>query len=61
MKEKIYVWAILAIFSFGCSSESSAALDEILEEIPKEIISVEEKEEEPENNNEEKKTIKILA
>lgn len=61
MKEKIYVWAILAFFSFGCSSESSAALEEILEEVPEEIMPIEEKEEATENNNEEKKTIKILS
>ena len=61
MKEKIYACVILAFFSFGCNSESSAALDEILEEVPEEIIPIEEKEETTGNDNEEKKTIKILS
>jgi len=64
----IYLFILLGFMSLSCNSESSGALEQILEEVPEEIIPIEQekleqKEEETtaETNNQKKKTIKILA
>ena len=57
MKKNIYLWILLAFMSLNCNTETSNALDQIIEEAPEEIIPTEEKQEE----EEEEKLIKILS